>query len=563
MTHTARHGFRPGPQVLVVGAGPVGLTAAHELARQGVRVRLVDAAPGPAVTSRALATHARTLETYDQMGVLDRLLPRGRRVEHFTLHQNGRRLVRFDTDYSHLPTRFPFTLMVDQVVTEEVLRTAAAGHGVSVEWGVRLEEFEDRGDEVDVRLSHQDGRTEELTADWLVGCDGGHSTVRKQLGLQLVGDSNETWLIADAVVDCDLPPDSIHWLRTPAGTVMMVPFPDPGKWRLLDTADASYDGDDEAIARRFAAKIEAGTGRPATVAAPSWVSVFTIQQRMIPTMRSGRCFVAGDAAHVHSPASGQGMNTGVQDAVNLAWKLAAVIQGAAAETLLDSYGEERVPVGVTLLRSTRMATALVQLRNRYAAAALRAVFTLVKSLPPLKSRIQRKIMGGMSALDLSYAAGPVALPAPAPAKQAPDGTVVPAGGRIARVTGERLAESTGWRQLVEELRIPGWTLLVFAPTARSTDATLLRIASDYRGSLRARLVVTDACSAPSLNGPITDPDGLLRSDLGGTAGGWLLVRPDGYLAAQGADLVTEDPAVALDALGIRPLTNRTTTRLAA
>ncbi|MEU2793395.1 FAD-dependent oxidoreductase [Streptomyces sp. NPDC007100] len=539
----------PGPQVLVVGAGPVGLSAAHELARHGARVRLVDAAHGPATTSRALATHARTLETYDQMGVLDDLLPRGRRVEHFTLHQNGRRLIRFDTDYSRLPTRFPFTLMVDQAVTEEVLRTAAARHGVTVEWGVRLVDFEDLGTGgVRARLRHPDGRTETVTADWLVGCDGGHSTVRKQLGLKLTGESSETWLIADAHVDCDLPQDSIHWMRTPAGTVMMVPFPEPGKWRLLDTAETSYGGDDAMVARRFAAKIATGTGRPARVEEPTWVSVFTIQQRMIGTMRQGRVLLAGDAAHVHSPASGQGMNTGVQDAVNLAWKLAAVLRGEAADALLDTYSEERVPVGAELLRTTRMATMLVQLRSRRAAAGLRAAFTVLRTLRPLKSRIQRKIMGGMSALGLSYAEGPLAYAA---GPGVADGALRP-GERVGRVDGADHAADAGWQQLTDELRRPGWSLLTFGGLPADTERDARDIAGRYGDSVRVRTVGGAPVDGAE---PLADPEGRLAAGLGVAPGGWLLVRPDGYLAARGAS--PAGPAAALTALGLRPAAKAT------
>ncbi|MFI6682262.1 FAD-dependent oxidoreductase [Streptomyces sp. NPDC050485] len=518
----------PTPQVLVAGAGPVGLSAAHELARHGVRVRLVDAAAGPATTSRALATHARTLETYDQMGVLDELLPRGQRVEHFTLHQNGRRLIRFDTDYSRLSTRFPFTLMVDQVITEEVLRNAVSRRGVEVEWGVRLTEFEDHGtDGVRARLTHLDGRTETVAADWLVGADGGHSTIRKQLGLKLEGESSETWLIADATVHCDLPKDSIHWMRTPTGTVMMVPFPEPGKWRLLDTAETSYGGDDAMVARRFSAKISTGTGKPAVVESPSWVSVFTIQQRMIGQMRSGRVLLAGDAAHVHSPASGQGMNTGVQDAVNLSWKLATVLRGEAPDSLLDTYSAERVPVGAELLRTTRMATMLVQLRSRRAAAALRAAFTVLRSLPPLKGRIQRKIMGGMSALGLGYGAGPLSHPASAP------GGIRP-GERVARVTAPTLATSSGWQELIAELQRPEWLLLTFGEAPED----------GYGPSVRIRTVNTPGPDT------LSDPATHLTTALGAPPGTWLLIRPDGYLAARGTG--KESPSTALTALGIHP-----------
>jgi NADPH-dependent dioxygenase len=528
-------------QVLVVGAGPAGLTLAHELCRRGVRVRLVDAADGPATTSRALATHPRTLETYDQMGRLGDLLPRGRRVTHFTLHQRGRRLVRWDTDYSRLPTRFPFTLMVDQVITEEVLRTAVAGFGVVPEWGVRLESLRQDDSAVTATLRRPDGATEEAVADWLVGCDGGHSTVRKLLGLPLTGDSNQTWLIADALVEAGLPRNSIHLLHTSRGAVMMVPFPDRGKWRLLDTVDVGFTGDTdlEQVAARFAGKISEGVGRPVSVRTPSWVSVFTIQQRMIERMRAGRCLVAGDAAHVHSPASGQGMNTGIQDSYNLAWKLAMVVHDQAGAALLDSYTGERVPVGARLLASTRVATALIQLSNPVAVRLLPVALGIVRRIRPLKGRIQRKIMSGMSGLALDYPAG-VVLPAPKP-EPAPR-----TGERLSRVDADRAADPA-WQALLDELRDPQWTLLVFGDRDGAQE-----LADTYKEWLSVRTVTRGPLPEGPHPGPLADPAGRLGTDLNAASGCWILVRPDGYVATRGADFTARRVEAAIDALLPRP-----------
>ncbi|MEV4053670.1 FAD-dependent monooxygenase [Amycolatopsis sp. NPDC049688] len=502
--------------VLVAGAGPVGLTAAHELARRGVAVRLVDQAAGPAESSRAIAVHARTLEICAQMGLLDRLLPRGRRVEHFSIHRLGRLLIRFDTNYDDTPTAYPFSLMVDQVITERVLRERLRELGVEVEWGVALEGFTQHTGEVSVTLRHAGGRVEEAVVPWLLGTDGAHSTVRRQLGLRLRGEAIRTWLNADVVLDAPLPADSNHLLHTGDGTLLLVPFPEDGKWRVVDTAGRAVAEDPELVRNRLAAKLSRALGRPVEVATPTWLSLFTVQQRMIERMRVGRCFVAGDAAHVHSPASGQGMNAGMHDAYNLAWKLAAVVTGQAEERLLDTYDEERLPVGATLLGSTRTATALVALRNVLAPVLLPAGLGLLGLAKPVKRRVERTMIRSFSGLALSYADSSLSLPAAA-------GTGVPPGGRAAAVlagTGAGPARAA----LREELADPRWSLLCFG---------------EGLGPVLDHVVRTHghAVSVRAVPGPgprsLPDPGGVLAAGFGLRGGGYALIRPDGYLAGKG------------------------------
>ncbi|RST18385.1 oxygenase [Streptomyces sp. WAC05374] len=531
-------------QVLVAGAGPVGLTAAHELARRGLRVRLVDAASGPSRTSRAVATHPRTLETYDQMGVVGDILGRGRRNRAFTMYAKGRRLVRLDADYSTMPTSYPYTLVIGQTETEAVLRDAVARLGVEVEWGVRLAGFEQDADGVRARLTGEDGTEEHVDADWLVGCDGGHSTVRKLLGLELTGRTSDTWMLADAPVATDLPPDTIYWAHTGTQALMMVPYAREGHWRLLDTAPVSRAADPRPAQERLTQKLSAGLGRDVRVGEPEWTSTFTFQQRMVERMHEGRVFVAGDAAHVHSPASGQGMNTGIQEAYNLAWKLAMVEQGHAGRELLGTYDEERLPIGRALLGSTRAATFLVQLKNLLASVALPVVFTVVRNVPPLRRAIQRKVLGGMSGLRIGYGdsslttvesyrliagsgsavvSGVEPTPAPAPGE---------------RVTHAHVhdGDDTGCAGLRAELRDPRWSLLLAAGGTGPGDVPVgvaITAAAQYGEWLSVRTVGGAGPDGPA---PLADPDGRLREALGLAPGGWLLVRPDGYVAARGTAL---------------------------
>ncbi len=501
--------------VLIAGAGPVGLTAALQLARWGVSVRLVDAAAGPATTSRALGNHARSLEIYDHLGILGDIAPHGTRVNAFIRHQAGR-ASRVDFDFGDLVTQFPYMFNIDQVIIERVLRGYAAMGGIEVEWNTRLESFQHDDDAVTVMLRSGEGSGaghETVRARYLWGCDGGHSTVRKILQLPLAGEAAHTWLIADAIVHTDLDRDGVHWLFPADGALMLFPFPDPGKWRLLDTTGEGEPEHPEQIARAFSTKLSQALGRDTIVDSPSWASKFTIQQRAVPAMHLGRCFVSGDAAHVHSPASGQGLNTGIQDAYNLAWKLAMVVHGHADGVLLDTYDAERVPIGQALLASTRevMDTAMVD--------------TTTGDTRDSDRGFARQLIRNMSGLSIAYRQSPLTVP------DDESGEGPRPGQRLTQISAAD-AQSPGWVALRALLRTSAWHLLVFAGSRHSPNQDQVTAKTESLASWLHTVTVSRGQPAQNDYG-VRDSDGRVHDALAATDGDWILVRPDGYLSARG------------------------------
>ncbi|MGH8904250.1 MAG: FAD-dependent monooxygenase [Egibacteraceae bacterium] len=389
--------------VMIVGAGPTGLALACGLLGSGVPVRVVDCACGPAVTSRALGLQPRGVEVLDRLGALGDLPQRGLPIGEVVVNVNDRQVARLSLGR---PTRLVTRpgLLISQAEIEAGLRRRLEGLGTVVEWGREMLDADQDPDGVTVRLDGGDT----IRAAWLVGCDGAHSRVRKVAGIGFPGvPLVERFLLADVHVDLPLPRDAVSvWLH---GEDMVGAFPLPGAdlWRVMMPAPAGVAEDlpPEGVLALITQLWEKRTGYAARrVRSAEWISTFRIHRRLAETYRRGRMLLAGDAAHIHSPFGGQGMNTGIGDAENLAWKLAVVANGRADQALLDSYEAERRPVAVEVLDSTSWLTRLVLGENRVARLLRDHVFV------PLMNRplIQRLIWEQASQLNVTYRGGPLA-----------------------------------------------------------------------------------------------------------------------------------------------------------
>ena len=508
-------GDTPAATLLVVGAGPVGLTMACELARHGARCRIIERAPERSQTSKALAIFPRTLEALETMGVVDHFLASGHRLHGLSLHHRAEQIAQIDL--TSVASPFPFALALPQSETERLLSEHLASHGIEVERGVELTALTQSSDVVRAVLRHSDGREETLETPWLIGCDGAHSTTRHALGMDFEGAQyDESFILADVQLESPLARDRVHLFLGDDGVLGVIPF-EQNRWRIVANIppesreqalpDVTLDDVQTLLEQRAPSGYRASD--------PVWLSRFHISHRKVRQFRRLRVFLAGDSAHIHSPAGGQGMNTGMQDAFNLAWKLALVVRGLAPAQLLASYHAERDPVASEVLNLTDRITRMATVRNSVAQKVRDFLLPLVSGIDFVGDKIADRLTG----LAVSYRKSPIVenhgvgkLKA---GDRAPDADL--------------RDESNQARRLFELFREPRHVLLIFLGTgAASADAE--QIGSTLQG-LPANAVDSYriARGRSDLPAELRDLSGLAHAAYGLTNGGIALVRPDGYI----------------------------------
>ena len=378
--------------VLVTGAGPVGLAMAAELARYGLSVRIVDKAPQRTDKSKALVIWSRTLELADRMGCGAALLNAGVRVTKVNIVDGSKQIAHIALD--GVSTPHPYALVLPQSETERLLEEHLNGLGVQVERSVELTQFQEHGNEVVSTLCHPDGRHEVVNSSWLIGCDGAHSVVRHGLGMQFQGDTMPSdWILADVHLAGVQNPGEISIGWHADGVLALFPI-SQDRYRVIADAGAAQSETrrpDPTLDEVQAILDQRGPGGIRAFD-PIWLAAFRINERKVADYRAGRVFLAGDSAHIHSPAGGQGMNTGIQDACNLAWKLALVERGiCSAEPLLSSYSIERSAVGEEVLKAAGRLTTIGILKGELKQSIRNHVTSLVLGLPPAREALANSL----------------------------------------------------------------------------------------------------------------------------------------------------------------------------
>lgn len=384
--------------VLIVGAGPVGLFLANECLRRGIDFRLMEERSSQSEHSKALAIFPRTMEIFDMAGLVTPFLQAANRVTSVAVIAHGRSLAHMRFAPENTP--YPFVSMVPQNVTEKLLLDHLRAAGGDVEYGTRFVTAEQTDALVNV-TADRNGKQESLTAAFVIGCDGAHSAVRHTLGVPLEGgEYRDSFMLADIETNDALPGDELQLCPSELGPVAIFPMSATRRRLVATVEQAEGDAPSLDLVRKIIAE-RAPAGMEAR--ALHWSSYFRIHHRNAARLRAGRIFIAGDAAHIHSPFGGQGMNTGLHDAWNLAWKLDLVLRGYANDSLLDTYAAERLPVIRDVINTTDTLTKVMGTPNTFAQVLRDTFIPLVSRLAPF----QHAFVQRLSELGIEYGGSPI------------------------------------------------------------------------------------------------------------------------------------------------------------
>jgi len=527
--------------VLIVGAGPVGLTLACELARRGVDFRIIDKELKASDKSKALGIHSRTLEILESMGIVDKFMAAGHLVYGTNFWHKEKKILHLSLDEIDGP--YPYAMMLPQCDTEKLLTEQLATYGKYIERGLALTSFAQTTDGVLSQATHADGSNEIIESAYITGCDGAHSCVRHTLGLTFEGAQYKSGFATfDGHLSFDKSDDELNLYISEHGMLACFPMGN-GRYRIIaDEAVATHETGDELTLESMQKIVDERGSKGMILSDPIWLTWFTINKRAANNYQVGRAFVLGDAAHIHSPALGQGMNSGMQDAFNLGWKLELVVKGLANSKLLESYENERHPVGKMLLRNTDMATRMITLRNPVSSMLRNILLPLIVD----HEVVQQRALKTLSMLGINYRHSKITgeknngawsgfSQGPQPGDRAPDGYV----------SSSRDSEST---RLFPRLANIKHNVLIFnGLTSGQQGVTEMNrlaqfIQENYCEYADVHFVTSDAPAGADLNKDVEilfDQEQSLHHLYGAAAECFYIIRPDGYVGYRSLSLAVE------------------------
>lgn len=500
--------------VLIVGAGPTGLMLANQLARRSVPALIVDRHAGPSIQTKALGVQARTLEIYAHLGIADRALEMGKPATGADLWTRGRRAARLPLgDIGEGLSPYPYMLVLGQDDNERLLGGILTERGISIQWNSELVALEQKKDHVAATLKGPDGATREVRAAWVAGCDGARSTVRELNRIEFQGAPYEhVFFVADTRMTGPMVPGELNVYLWRDGFHLFFPMRGTDHWRIVGILPEALRGRETISIDDVIPSIRHEAGSGLSFQECSWLSTYRIHHRRAQSFRDGRCFLLGDAAHIHSPVGAQGMNTGLQDAYNLAWKLALVVTGRAGAPLLDSYEAERIPVARRLLASTDRFFSIVVANSRLAGLARTRVLTKVMGFAMHLEPIRRLAFRTISQIGISYRESPLSTDRPGLSGNGP-----------------RAGDRFPWLRVRFSPEGPEEDLFGKLDDTRFTRIVIGRFPSEEGDPALGDLVRTLAIPSDGPNATVLERARIPRRAS-------YLLRPDGHIGIAGTDL---------------------------